>query len=221
MRQSIGVGVAVAIAAALLPATGLALKPAAGARLIEDTDSGYLLTLKISRSGKTGSLKVTCPSGKGIGTDSFDIKHGAFRAKKPGVWKFSGRFDTVDHFKGKGSVIGAHCGAGAPKKIYEPLVGTPQWTQCPTGDPFTPAPSNTPFTFVGMIPAAAIGSSVLIEYQDASGPAGASHVTTGRRGVFQDVHAFPATGFAYSASATIRYPDNPLPTGVVCNFTVK
>jgi hypothetical protein len=94
---------------------------------------------------------------------------------------------------------------------------------CPQTTVETPFPANTPFTFTGVLPNAAQGTKLRIEYtipNSTTGLPAVAHVTTDIAGGFSDVHAFPAAGFVYGAAATPRFPDDPLGTGQPCSFEV-
>ena len=189
--------------------------------------NGYKLTVSVGKSGKTGRLKLTCPDGKSLGeTSSFDIsKKGKFTAKKrkrrKKVFSFSGRFDQGTHVVGSGSVRSGKCGGSAPDSFSQGAQGQPRMLTCPQTTVDTPFPANTPFTYTGVLPNAAQGTKLRIEYtipNSTTGLPAVAHVTTDIAGGFSDVHAFPPAGFIYGAAATPRFPDDPLGTGQPCPF---
>jgi hypothetical protein len=225
-----------AVAASFFATAALALgqphgAPKRGATVVEETSNGFTMTLVVARTGKTGWLSLTCPAGRKLGrSTAFAIRAGAFAAERTAngtpLFRFAGRFTIPTQFKGRGSVSADACGANAPSAFSQPGLGQARMTACPKTDPEHPFSSNTPFTFVGKLPGAAKGTHLRIEFTDPNAGNGAPvvvHLTTNALGVFTVVHTFPPSGdTVYGASATPRYPDNPLEsTGVPCGFQVR
>jgi hypothetical protein len=205
-----------AIGILALPGTAVAKKTT----IVETTPQGYAMTLKVK--GKGGKLQVSCPNGSSLGAAKFKLKGKHFTAAN-GSWKFSGKIDGANHFKGSGSTKGPKCGAGPSKSFSEPAPNTAVWTVCPNNDVLSPIPANTPLTFKGVLAGAALGTALRIEYTD-PGPAilDVVHVTTDAAGNFGDTHAFPSSGGSeYGADATARYPDESLATGVSCGLFIQ
>jgi hypothetical protein len=225
-----GIAAAAVLAVALaVPATAPAASPEPKANLQELTSNGFVITVRVRKSGKKGSLEVACPGGKGLGVSaSFTFKKGGkFKAgkrkKHKRLFSFKGRFDTTDHFTGAGSVRSGSCGKGAPTSFSEGTIGQPRMTSCPQTTVATPFPSNTPFTFTGVLPNAAKGTELRIEYINPNSPNGqpdVAHVVTDVNGNFSDTHVHPSAGFIYGGGATPRYPDDPLGTGQPCSYEV-
>lgn len=120
------------------------------------------------------------------------------------------------------SFLAAASGSAAPTPA--PSIGEARMTQCPPSDVNNPFPAGTVYTFAGVLPGAPAGTLLRIEYLDPNSQTGlpvVDRVTTGAGGAFTDTHAFPATGFTYLASATPRYPDDPLGAGQPCSFEVR
>jgi hypothetical protein len=181
-----------------------------------------------AKSGKSGRLKVACPDGRSLGQSArFDIKNGKFKAKKrkrrKRMFSFSGRFDLTTHVIGSGSVRADTCGGSAPDSFTLSTQGQPRMTSCPQTTADAPFPANTPYTFKGVMPNAAEGAKLRIEYtipNSSTGLPAVAHVTTDAAGNFSDVHAFPSAGFIYGAAATPRFPDDALGAGQPCTFDV-
>ena len=214
----------VAIAAMAVGAVALLATPASAlakkTTIVETTPQGYAMTLKVKGGG--GKLRISCPSGASLGSAKFKLKGRNFTASNR-AWRFSGKLDKPNHFKGSGSTKGARCGAGVPGRFSEPVPSTVVWTVCPNNDVLSPIPAGTPITFKGVLAGAALGTALRIEYTD-PGPAitDTVHVTTDAAGNFGDTHVFPSSGGAeYGADAMARYPDDPLATGVGCSVFIQ
>jgi hypothetical protein len=205
-----------AVSILVIPGTALAKKT----RIVETTPQGYGMTLKVK--GKGGKLRIACPNGASLGAAKFKLKGRNFTAANAS-WKFSGKLDKPNHFKGSGSTKGPKCGAGVATSFSEPVPNTVVWTVCPNNDVLSPIAANTPLTFKGVLAGAALGTALRIEYTD-PGPAitDVVHVTTDAAGNFGDTHAFPSSGGSeYGADATARYPDQSLATGVSCGLFIQ
>ncbi len=132
-----------------------------------------------------------------------------------------------DLVTGRDRVLGAGQSQLVPASGSAPAVptGAARMTQCPPGDANNPFPSNTPFTFTGVLPGAPAGTPLRIEYTDPNTGSATVvvHVTTDAGGMFTDTHTFPATtgGFTYGADAIPRYPDDPLSPGQGCSFAIR
>ena len=96
---------------------------------------------------------------------------------------------------------------------------------CPPSSPETPLAAGTTYPFAGIVPNAARGTRLRLEYTDPNSPTGQPavvHLSTDSLGRFADSHAFPLNGGAvYGASATPRYPDGPLAPGTPCGMQVQ
>lgn len=225
MRRTVLMLASAALAAA--PAVSMAASPRKGATVVERTASGYTMTLKVSSSGHSGRVRLACPSGSDLGKSSkFKIKHGKFkgtrRSQGQKVFSFKGRFDTPDHFKGSGKVYGNACGPAAPKRFSEPAPGEARMVSCPQSDSLNPSPANTPLQFAGVVPGAALGTRLRIEYTNPDGSTAVDHLRTDAGGYFTDTHAFaPSGGSTYGADAIPRYPDDGLAPGQGCSFAIR
>ncbi len=128
---------------------------------------------------------------------------------------------------GRDSVLNAGQSQLVPASGSPPAVptGEARMTQCPPGDANNPFPSNTPFTFTGVLPGAPAGTPLRIEYTDPNTASATVvvHVTTDAQGNFTDTHTFPPSSgaFTYGADATPRYPDDPLSPGQGCSFAIR
>jgi hypothetical protein len=197
----------------------------------EQTASGYAMKLH-DPTGQNWAVLLHCPPGSSEGAgrslgNSQGFKKpkvgGKFTAKRPGRFTFHGVRDATNHFKGNGTVEKGLCG-DAPTHFSEPVPKQAIWTSCPPDDVLNPYPAGTPFTFVGRLPGAALGTHLRIEYTDPSAPDSTDvvHVTTDAAGNFSDTHSFPSDGGSeYGADATARYPDDPLADGVGCQFAIR
>jgi hypothetical protein len=182
------------------------------------------MTLKVAKSGKSGKMELACPGGASLGkSKKFKIRHGDFVAKQGRQWSFKGHFDSKAHFKGNGSTADGACGA-SPTKFREPVPHRAKWISCPPDDVLNPYPANTPFTFVGVLKGAALGTRLRVEYTNPDSQSGhpkVAHLKTDAAGNFSDTHSFPDEGSEYGAAATARYPDKALATGRACGFDIQ
>ena len=224
------VGLVGATGLAMGPAAGLAATPRHGAKILETTPGGYTLRVSVASSGQSGRLALGCPGGRSLGSSArFDVHRGTFTAIRvrsgQRVFRFSGRFDQPDHVRGSGSVHRGACGSGVSSSFSEGSVGTAQMLSCPASSPETPLAANTPYPFSGIVPNAAQGTRLRLEYTDPNSSTGQSavvHLTTDAGGRFADVHAFPSSGGSvYGASAIPRHPDDPLAPGQGCGVQVQ
>lgn len=222
--------VLVAAVLATAAAGAAAAAPKGGARSVETTTSGYTLTVSVSGSAKTGHLALSCPNGHGLGTSArFKIRGGRFSAiRKLGrrrLFRFSGFFDQPSHVRGSGSVRAGACANGIASSFSEGAIGTAQMLSCPPSSSESPLTAGVPYEFAGIVPNAALGTRLRLEYTDPNSPSGQPavvHLHTDSSGRFSDTHAFPSDGGAvYGASATPRWPDNPLAPGTACGMQVQ
>jgi hypothetical protein len=95
-------------------------------------------------------------------------------------------------------------------------------TSCPQSTPDAPLASGTPYEFGGVLPNAALGTRVRLEYTNPDGTLSVTHVRTDAVGNFTDIHAFPSDGgTVYGSDAIPRYPDDPLSPGHGCTVEVR
>jgi hypothetical protein len=211
--------VATALVGLVLPSpSAVALER--NATIVETTPQGYHLVLALR--GRAGSLRVSCPDGKQLGAARFTLDDKKRFTAATSSWTFSGRVDARNHFKGHGTTRHTPCGA-ASGTFSEPVPKRVVWTTCPVDDVLDPVAAGTPITFAGVLPGAALGTHLRIEYTD-PGPAitDVVHLTTDAAGGFSDTHAFPSDdGTEYGADAIARYPDDSLATGVGCSVFIQ
>jgi hypothetical protein len=197
----------------------------AAATIIEQTPQGYTLTVRLRTAGH-GRLALTCPSGKGLGTVAFVSHRGRFTVTRTSggrvIYKFAGKLDTPGHVKGSGSIAVGACGAGAASGFSEPAIGTARMTSCPASSVLAPLAAETPYPFAGVLPGAAQGTRLRIEYTNPDGSTAVTHLQTDKAGNFSDTHVFPSDGgTVYGADAIPRYPDDPLASGQGCDVEVQ
>jgi hypothetical protein len=73
-----------------------------------------------------------------------------------------------------------------------------------------------------VLPGAAQGTRLRIEYTNPDGSTAVTHLQTDKAGNFSDTHAFPSDGgTVYGADAIPRYPDDPLASGQGCDVEVQ
>jgi hypothetical protein len=204
--------------------------PRHSAHVVETTSQGYTLTVSVGASGKTGTLALSCPSGQRLGTSArFEIHHAQFTAirtlARKRVFRFTGYFDQREHVRGHGSVRAGACGGGITSSFSEDAVGTARMLSCPASSPDAPLTAGAAYPFAGIVPNAALGTRLRLEYTDPNSPTGQPavvHLRTDSSGRFSDIHAFPASGGeVYGASATPRHPDDPLAPGIPCGMQVQ
>jgi hypothetical protein len=196
--------------------------------VVERTPSGFLVRFNdpmgCSGGCMIGVMKLSCPDGTVLGkSERFPVRDDRmFTARDPGEWRFRGHVDTDNHVAGHGSTAEGACG-DAPTAFSEPVPRQGRWISCPANNFTNPYPAQVPFAFHGVLPGAALGTRVRIEYTDPS-LAGATDtvlVHTDAGGAFADDHAFPAIGATYAASADARFPDEPQVQTVSCEFAVR
>jgi hypothetical protein len=212
------------VALTALPLTAGAVSPQGGAHIVETSPSGFPMVIDVSKKGTSASLTLACPDGTALGKASGDVlQKGKFKVKSA-KWQFTGTFDAKDHLKGHGKITSGACAAGTPATFKEPKPHRARWLACPQNDVLNPYPANTPFTFVGVLPGAALGTHLRIEYTlpaTSGSPTHIEHVTTDASGMFSNTFAPPSQdGGEYGSDATARYPDNDLAPGVSCSFDV-
>lgn len=209
---------ALSLAALALPAAAAA---AGSKTIIERTPQGTTLALHVHRGAKArGTLSVTCASGHTLGRSApFPIYQGRFRALIKHRFEIAGRIDAANHFRASGR---AACSAS--HTVSEGPVGGARMTACPQTTPETPFPSNTSFTFAGIVPNAAAGTRVRLEFTNpnaADGTPNVVHLSTDAGGVFSVVWGFAGVGYVYGAEAIPRYPDGPVASGSGCEFEIQ
>jgi hypothetical protein len=220
-------GLAIVAAAVALASPAYAAKPKSGSTVTEQV-GGYKMVLTVGAKSISGRMTLICvANGSSAGSASFKFaKHGKFvaqRLTKSGtlVWRFRGRFDGSRHFIGSGSSPGHVCGASVASSWSEGPIGEARMVTCPQSDSEHPYPSNTPFTFTGLVPNAAAGTHLRVEYTNPDGSTAVDHVLTDPAGNFSDTHAFPTGGdFPWGADAIPRYPDDGLAPGNGCSFAI-
>jgi hypothetical protein len=95
-------------------------------------------------------------------------------------------------------------------------------TSCPASSVLAPLAAETPYPFAGVLPGAAQGTRLRIEYTNPDGSTAVTHLQTDKAGNFSDTHAFPSDGgTVYGADAIPRYPDDPLASGQGCDVEVQ
>jgi hypothetical protein len=197
--------------------------------MVETTPGGYTLTITVSNSGRSGRLALSCPDGHSLGTSgSFAITRGRFTAlriiSRHRRFRFAGSFDGPTHVRGSGSVARGACGS-VPQSFSEGSVGEARMLVCPSSSPEQPLAAGTPYPFAGIVPNAARGTRLRIEYTNpnsADGSPDVAHVVTDSSGRFSDTHVFPSSGGeVYGAGIVPRYPDNPLASGIPCDVDVQ
>jgi hypothetical protein len=99
---------------------------------------------------------------------------------------------------------------------------------CSASSPESPLAPDTPYPFAGIVPNAALGTQLRLEYTDPNsrdGDPAVVHLSTDSSGRFADTHAFAPSkigaAFVYGASATPRHPDDPLAPGIACDMQVQ
>lgn len=209
---------ALAIAALSLPAMATA---AGSTTIIERTPRGTTLSLHLHHGVEThGRLTVTCAAGQALGTSlRFRVRHGRFLAVAKHRFKISGWIDAGNHFRAWGRAACAGNDA-----VSEGGVGAARMITCPQTTPESPYPANAPFTFAGIVPNAAAGTRVRVEFTNPNAPDGTPnvvHLGTDAGGVFTVTWGFPGVGYVYGAEAIPRYPDAPLATGQGCEFEIQ
>jgi hypothetical protein len=138
------------------------------------------------------------------------------------IYRFAGKLDKPGHVKGSGSVTAGACGAGVASGFSEPAIGTARMTSCPASSVFSPLVAGTPYPFAGVLPGAAQGTRLRIEYTNPDGSTAVTHLQTDKAGNFSDTHVFPSDGgTVYGADAIPRYPDDPLASGQGCDVEVQ
>jgi hypothetical protein len=206
-------------------------KSRARARVVETTPQGYALTLHVSSSGKTGTLALDCTSGHSFGVSTrFGIHKGRFTAIRTigrrWLLRFVGFFDHPGHVRGAGSVRPGTCGGGIGSSFAEGRAGLDRMLSCPASSPESPLTAGVPYLFAGIVPSAALGTRLRLEYTDPNSLRGQPvvvHLRTDSSGRFSNTHAFPASGGdgVYGASATPRWPDDPLAPRTPCRMEVQ
>jgi hypothetical protein len=196
----------------------------AASTIVEQTPQGYTLTVRLGTAGH-GRFALTCPSGKGVGGIAFAAHRGRFTVtRKSGgrtVYRFAGKLDKPGHVKGSGSVTASVC-AGASSAFSEPATGTARMTSCPASSVFSPLAAGTPYPFAGVLPGAAQGTRLRIEYTNPDGSTAVTHLQTDKAGNFSDTHSFPSDGgTVWGGDAIPRYPDDPLSPGQGCDVEVQ
>lgn len=209
---------ALALGALALPASASAR---GSRRITERAPQGTTLQLRLIHARKTrGTLIVTCSNGQTLGRSRrFLVHHGRFAAILKRRFKISGRIDAANHFRASGSTACSNSST-----VSEGAVGGARMTACPQTTPETPYPSSTPFTFAGIVPNAAAGTRVRIEFTNpnaADGSPDVVHLSTDAGGVFSVTWGFPGVGYVYGAEAIPRYPDAPLAGGQGCEFEIQ
>jgi hypothetical protein len=216
------------ITSVCLAASVLALSAGAAeaaTTIVEQTSQGYTLTARLG-SGGHGRFALACPSGKGLGGVVFVSHRGRFSVVRSSgghvVYRFGGKLDKPGHLKGSGSVSGGVCGASVASRFSEPAIGTAQMTSCPASSVFSPLQAGTPYPFAGVLPGAALGTRLRIEYTNPDGSTAVTHLQTDKAGNFSDTHAFPSDGgTVWGGDAIPRYPDDPLASGQGCDVEVQ
>lgn len=225
LRTALTAGLATATALALA-APALAANPKPHSTVTEMTPTGFLMKVHVSGSGRAGKMKLTCPapgSAKLGKSAKFKIKKhkGKFTAARKGAWTYHGKFDKPTHFKGHGALESALCGSGSPQKFREPAPRRLTWYACPSEGVANPYPSNTPFTFKGVLWGAAKGTRIRLEYVNDDGSLDVKHLRTNAIGYIEDTHSFPSTGGEWGSYAMARYPDRKLAPGHSCGFFIE
>jgi len=206
--------------ATLALAVSASIAHAAGT-IVEQTPQGYTLTVRLG-SGGHGRFALSCPSGKGLGSIAFTLRHGRFSVTRRGAYHFGGRHDKPDHVRGSGAVSAGVCGAGAASGFSEPAIGTARMTSCPDSSPLSPLRAGALYPFAGVLPGAAQETRLRIEYTNPDGSTAVTHLQTDKAGNFADSHAFPSDGgTVYGADAIPRYPDDELAPGQGCDVEVQ
>jgi hypothetical protein len=207
-----------------------AANPRSDAKIIETTPGAYTLTVSVGGAGRTGHLALSCPDGHGLGASArFTISNGRFTAIRAAghktLFRFRGFFDQATHVRGSGSVRTRACGSGTVRALSEGAIGTARMLYCPPSSPESPLTAGVPYPFAGIVPNAALGTQLRLEYTDPGSPTGQPavvHLGTDSRGRFSSTHAFPGDGgVLYGASATPRWPDDPLAAGIPCGMELQ
>jgi hypothetical protein len=215
------------VLSAFVAASALAISAGtaeAASTIVEQTSQGYTLTVRLGSAGH-GRFALACPSGKGLGGVAFATHRGRFAVtRKSGgrtIYRFAGKLDKPGHVKGSGSVTAGVC-AGASSAFSEPAIGTARMTSCPASTVFSPLQAGTPYTFAGVLPGAAQGTGLRIEYTNPDGSTAVTHLQTDKAGNFSDTHAFPSDGgTVWGGDAIPRYPDDDLAPGQGCDVEVQ